>query len=213
MGYRGDRRGNGRRSARLRAGAKRAGNAVPGAGPGGQSAFSGTAIDPDPTFPQRSGTGLARPVEQTRRGPLGRPIKACSNPDRQWARRLLGDLCRDARAIFARRLRRMRGGGGRTSADAESLADQLPRVLALLPEGRGGASDLWRPRSPDPDDNSALRTPPPLSERDEGIFGDFEKAGLRPFRSISASTMSPAARNVWAICVHGIASPREPAGV
>jgi len=34
----------------------------------------------------------------------------------------------------------------------------------------------------DPDDDSALRTPPPLSERDEAIFRDFEKAGLRPFR-------------------------------
>ncbi len=34
----------------------------------------------------------------------------------------------------------------------------------------------------DPDDDSALRTPPPLSERDEVIFRDFEKAGLRPFR-------------------------------
>jgi choline dehydrogenase-like flavoprotein len=34
----------------------------------------------------------------------------------------------------------------------------------------------------DPDDDSALPPPPPLSERDEAIFRDFEKAGLRPFR-------------------------------
>jgi choline dehydrogenase-like flavoprotein len=34
----------------------------------------------------------------------------------------------------------------------------------------------------DPDDDSSLRTPPPLSERDEVIFRDFEKAGLHPFR-------------------------------
>ncbi len=35
----------------------------------------------------------------------------------------------------------------------------------------------------DPDDDSLLRTPPPLSERDQRIFRDFEEAGLRPFRA------------------------------
>jgi choline dehydrogenase-like flavoprotein len=34
----------------------------------------------------------------------------------------------------------------------------------------------------DPDDDALLRTPPPLSQRDQHIFRDFEDAGLRPFR-------------------------------
>ena len=34
----------------------------------------------------------------------------------------------------------------------------------------------------DPDDNSVLRPPPPLSERDQHLFDSFEAAGLAPYR-------------------------------
>jgi choline dehydrogenase-like flavoprotein len=164
-------------------------------------------------FLSEAGLVSRGPVGQTRCGPLGRPLKACSNPAREWARRLLGDLRRDARAIFSRGFRRMRGG----EVDPPPMPNRWPigyHELLLYYRKAEEALRVCGGRDPsDPNDDSALRTPPPLSERDEAIFRDFEKAGLRPFGSISASTMSPAVRNVWAICVHGIASPTEPAGV
>jgi choline dehydrogenase-like flavoprotein len=43
--------------------------------------------------------------------------------------------------------------------------------------------DVAGTRDPDdPDDNSTLRSPPPLSERDQDFFDSFESLGLRPYR-------------------------------
>ena len=65
----------------------------------------------------------------------------------------------------------------------------------------------------DPDDDSALRTPPPLSERDEVIFRDFEKAGLRPFRVHLGIDYQPGCAECLGDLVRAIASPTGPAGV
>jgi choline dehydrogenase-like flavoprotein len=124
------------------------------------------------------------------RGAWPRRIAFESNGKKASVRLTLGTGPGGSSAIYGAALERLRridftqshheGDGTKPMPDGWPL--DYDAFAAYYHQAEGLFGVRGTPDPSDPDDNSALRTPPPLSERDAHFMKSFEASGLAPYR-------------------------------
>jgi choline dehydrogenase-like flavoprotein len=124
------------------------------------------------------------------RGQWPRRVSFESNGKKVNMRLTLGTGPGGSSAIYGAALERLRridfAQSNREEHGAKPLPDNWPLDYDAFAAYYHMAEQLFgvrgTPDASDPDDNSSLRTPPPLSERDAYFMKSFEASGLAPYR-------------------------------